>query len=151
MRSPLQKFLGMGLLKQWQWSPAQALLQCRQALVLSPARRGRGILVAPGFCPASSVLRPASRFLMGAKTTSKFSLKFQHDIPSNMEMCKWFFRDATEILNGRKRSTLKFFVGVKFKVGNYSNFTITFRMIWRCAGDFSKVLLKFKMAATDQL
>ena len=24
-------------------------------------------------------------------------------------------------------------------------------MIWRCAGDFSKVLLKFKMAATDQL
>ena len=24
-------------------------------------------------------------------------------------------------------------------------------MIWRCAGDFFKVLLKFKMAATDQL
>ena len=23
-------------------------------------------------------------------------------------------------------------------------------MIWRCAGDFFKVLLKFKMAATDQ-
>ena len=29
--------------------------------LLSPARRGRGILVAPGFCPAS-------RFLVGAKT-----------------------------------------------------------------------------------
>ena len=24
-------------------------------------------------------------------------------------------------------------------------------MIWRCAGDFFKVLLKFKMATTDQL
>ena len=24
-------------------------------------------------------------------------------------------------------------------------------MIWKCAGDFFKVLLKFKMAATDQL
>ena len=24
-------------------------------------------------------------------------------------------------------------------------------MIWRCADDFFKVLLKFKMAATDQL
>ena len=38
-----------------------------------------------------------------------------------------------------------------FKVRNYSNFTITFPMIWRCAGDFFKVVLKFKMAATDQL
>ena len=32
---------------------------------LSPARRGRGILVAPGFCPAS-------RCLVGAKTTGQF-------------------------------------------------------------------------------
>ena len=39
----------------------------------------------------------------------------------------------------------------KLEVGNYSNFTITFPMIWRCADDFFKVLLKFKMAATDQL
>ena len=37
------------------------------------------------------------------------------------------------------------------KVRNYSNFTMTFPTIWRCAGDFFKVLLKFKMAATDQL
>ena len=46
------------------------------------------------------------------------------------------------------------FVGaktLKLKVRNYSNFTITFPNIWRCAGDFFKVLLKFKMAATDQL
>ena len=37
------------------------------------------------------------------------------------------------------------------KVRNFSNFTITFPTIWRCAGDIFKVLLKFKMAATDQL
>ena len=40
---------------------------------------------------------------------------------------------------------------LKLKVRNYSNFTITFPKIWRCAGEFFKVLLKFKMAATDQL
>ena len=40
---------------------------------------------------------------------------------------------------------------LKLEVRNYSNFTITFHTIWRCAGDFVKVLLKFKMAATDQL
>ena len=71
-----------------------------------------------------------------------------------MGMCKWFFRDATKIQNSRQMSTLNFFVGaktLKLKVRNYSNFTITFPMIWRCAGDFFKVLLIFKMAATDQL
>ena len=36
------------------------------------------------------------------------------------------------------------------KVRIYSNFTITFPMIWRCAGDFFKIL-PYKMAATDQL
>ena len=39
----------------------------------------------------------------------------------------------------------------KLKGRNYSNFTITFSMIWRCANDFFKVLLKFKMAAMDLL
>ena len=37
------------------------------------------------------------------------------------------------------------------EVRNYSNFTITFPTIWRCAGYFFKVLLKFKMATTNQL
>ena len=62
--------------------------------------------------------------------------------------------DATKIQNGRQRSTLNVFVGaktLKLEVRNYSNCTITFPMIWRCAGDFFKVLLEFKMAATDQL
>ena len=40
---------------------------------------------------------------------------------------------------------------LKLKVRNYSNSTITFPTIRRCAGDFFKVLLKIKMAATDQL
>ena len=47
-----------------------------------------------------------------------------------------------------------FFVGAKtqkLKVRIYSNFTITFPTIWRCAGYCSKVLLKFKMAAMDEL
>ena len=39
----------------------------------------------------------------------------------------------------------------KPKVGNYSNFTITFPTIWRCAIDFPKVLLEFKMAVLDKL
>ena len=51
-------------------------------------------------------------------------------------------------------STPEFFVGaktLKLEVRNYSNITIAFPTIGRCAGDFFKVLLKFKMAATDQL
>ena len=40
---------------------------------------------------------------------------------------------------------------LKLEVRNYSNFTVTFPTIWRCAGDFFKVLLKFKMAAKNQL
>ena len=40
----------------------------KNPFLLSPASRGRGILVTPGFCPASNVRRPASRFLVGAKT-----------------------------------------------------------------------------------
>ena len=65
-----------------------------------------------------------------------------------------FFRDTTKIQNGRQRSTPIFFVGAKTqknKGGNYSNVTTTFPTIWRCAGNFFKVLLKFKMAAMDGL
>ena len=71
-----------------------------------------------------------------------------------MGMCKLFFKDATKIQNGRYRSTPNFFVGAKtpkLKVENYSNFTITFPTIWRCASDFLKVLVQFKMAAMDEL
>ena len=49
---------------------------------------------------------------------------------------------------------IKKFVGAKttkLKERNYSNFTITFPTIWRCASDFFKVLLKFKMAAMAKL
>ena len=62
-------------------------------------------------------------------------------------------KDATKIKNGRQKSTPKFFMGaktLKLNLWNYSNFTITLPIIWRCSGDFFKVLLKFKMAATDQ-
>ena len=57
-------------------------------------------------------------------------------------------------LNMAARGQPQFFlVGtktLKLNVKNYSNSTITFPTIWRCAGDFFKVLLKLKMAATDQ-
>ena len=46
---------------------------------------------------------------------------------------------------------LQFFGGRKNVVVNYSNFTITFTTICRCACDFFKVLLKFKMAAMLEL
>ena len=46
------------------------------------------------------------------------------------------FKDATNIQNGRHGK----------KVRYYSNFTITYPAIWRCAGYYFKVLLKFKMA-----
>ena len=71
-----------------------------------------------------------------------------------MWMCNCFFKDATKNQNGRQKSAPNFFVGaktLKLKVRNYSKFTIALPTIWRCAGDFFKVLLKFKMAATDQL
>ena len=52
------------------------------------------------------------------------------------------------------RGQLKFFVvgakTLKLKVRNNSNITITFPTIWRCAGDFFKVLMKFKMAVMDE-
>ena len=54
-------------------------------------------------------------------------------------MCKWFFKDATKIQNGRQKSNPNFFVcakTLKLNVRNYLNFTITFSTIWRCAGDF---------------
>ena len=113
-----------------------APLLCPVSLFLSPARRGRGILVAPVFCPASSVRRHV--FLWAPKRKkivwSIFIFYFSH-----MGMCKWFFKGANKIQNGRQRFTPFFFVCAKtltLKVRNYSNFTITFPTIWGCAGDF---------------
>ena len=40
---------------------------------------------------------------------------------------------------------------LKTLIKKYPNFTITFPMIWRCTGNLFKILLKFKMAATNQL
>ena len=58
-----------------------------------------------------------------------------------------FFKDATKMAaRGQLQKNLW-----AQKLRYYSNFTIIFPTIWRCAGDFFKVLLKFKMAATDQL
>ena len=75
---------------------------------------------------------------MAALGRKKFIfLKFQHDIPSNMGMWKWFFRDATKIQNDHPRSAVNNFLWaqkLQNLVRNYSNFTITLPTIWRCAG-----------------
>ena len=45
------------------------------------------------------------------------------------------------------RINFHFFVGAKIlkpKVRNYSNFTITFPTIWRCAGDFTEIIFLLK-------
>ena len=51
-------------------------------------------------------------------------------MPSNMGICKWFFKDATKIQYGRQSSTPIFFVGAKtpkLEVGNYSNIIPRYR------------------------
>ena len=111
-----------------------------------------------GFIEIQNGRQRATLIFGGAQKLKKFVWLIFFEILkshfSNTEMCKWFFKVATKIQNGRQRSTPNFFVGAKTqtqKVGNYSNFTITFPTIWRCASDFFKVLLKFKMAAMHKL
>ena len=63
------------------------------------------------------------------------------------------FQGFAKIQNGRHGSTLIFLWVQKIKnlkVRNYSNFTITIPAIWRCAGDFFRVLKKFKMDTMDE-
>ena len=106
-----------------------------------------------GFCFSRARILSGVTFSCGHKNYwSIFEILAWHY--SNMVMCKWIFKDATEIQNGRQRSTPKKFVGaktLKLNVRNYSNFTITFPTIWRCACDFFKVLRKLKMAAMLEL
>ena len=106
---------------------------------LSPARRGRGILVAPGFLWAQKLKKLLVVFF-------KFTMTFQ---------ATWGCeRDFYKILPKLKMATrVKKNCGPKdskTQVQKLFNFTITFPTIWTCAGDFFKVLLKFKMATTDQ-
>ena len=69
-----------------------------------------------------------------------------------MEMCRRLFQCFTEIQNGRHGSTSIFLWAQKLKkIVIFWNFNITFLAIWGCAGDFSKFLLNFKMAAFDEL
>ena len=42
-----------------------------------------------------------------------------------MGMCKWFFKDATKIQNGRQKSTLNLFVGSKTQEKNKSQILLS--------------------------
>ena len=67
----------------------------------------------------------------------------------NMKWAVPMNRANVKIQNGRRRAIPKKFVSVKTQ--KLFKFTITFLTLWRCAGDFFKVLLKFKMATMNQL
>ena len=54
---------------------------------------------------------------------------YSKHIPHNMEMCRWFFQDFTEIHNGCHGSTSIFSWPQKHKVSNYSHLTTTFPTI----------------------
>ena len=116
---------------------------CILAMFLSPARRGRGILVTPGFRQASSVT-----FFRNAKTQKLFFWNFNITFLVSWG-CARDFLDATKIQNGRHRSTSIFLWAQKlFKFYNLIPHNME---MCRPLGDFLKVLLKFKIAATDQL
>ena len=115
---------------------------------LSPAHRGRGVLVAPEFCPASG-------FFVVAKT-QKLLVNFFRNFNTTFLATWGFANDFLKMLPKFKmtaRGQLQKILWEQklLEARNYSNFTITFPTIWRCAGDIFKVLLKFKMAAMDQL
>ena len=57
---------------------------------------------------------PRINFFCGRKNKKNGNfLKFQHHIPSNMGMCRWFFKVFTELQNGRLWWTPYFFVSAK--------------------------------------
>ena len=88
---------------------------------LSPARRGRGILVAPGFCPASG-------FLVGAKTQNlpvNFFFNFNMTFLATWGCASDFLRCYQNSISPPEVNSKIF--------------------------DFLKVSLKFKMPATVQL
>ena len=88
-----------------------------------------------------------------AKTLNQKFFKFSYNIPHDMEMCRLIFQGFTGIKNGHHRPTSIFFVAkTKKKLSEIINILqVIFLTIWCCARDFFKVLLKFKMAAMDEL
>ena len=66
-------------------------------------------------------------------------------------MCKWFFRDAAKIQNGRQRSTPNFFVRAKTWSQKLFKFFYHIPHDVEMCKCFFKVLLKIKMAAMDKL
>ena len=95
------------------------------------------------------------RFHWNSKWPPQINFNFlggeKHHIPSNMGMCKFFLKMLPNFKISTRGQLQIFLWAQKLEVRNYSNFTIIFPTIWRCAGDFFKVLLKFEMAAMDKL
>ena len=87
-------------------------------------------------------------FVWKVKKSLVIFLEFPHHIPSNGDVQVFLGCYQNSKL---ARGQLQIFLLAQKLFSNFSNLTITFCTIWRCAGDFFKVLLKFKLAATDQL
>ena len=90
----------------------------------------------------SGVWRPASCFLVGAKTTGQFVCNFNMTFLATWGYASEFLKMLPKFkmaARGHFQKNLWAQKLLKLKVRNYSNFTITFPTIWRCAGDFLKV------------
>ena len=92
-------------------------------VLLSPAHRGREILVASGFCPAS-------RFLVGAKTTGQFFFKnFNMAFLAAWGCASDFLKMLPKFKMATRIQLQKYLWAQKLNVRNYPNFTITFTTI----------------------
>ena len=104
---------------------------------LFPTRRGKGILVAPGFCPAS-------RSLVGAKPTGQFFFEFSTHGHSwqHGDVQVIFYQTCYQNLKWPPEFNSKKLCGCNFlnlkKVRNYSNFTITFPPYGNVQVNFAK-------------
>ena len=117
-------------------------------MFLSPARRGRGILVAPGFCLASGGTFSCGR--KNSKTTGQFFRNFNMTLLATWGCASEFLKMLLKYKMAATGQLQKNLWTQKLSRKLFK-FYYHFPTIWKCAGDFFKVLLKFKMAATDQL
>ena len=98
--------------------------------------------------------RSTSWYFVGSKTSGQNFWKMLNHLPNKLEMCKWVLKMLPKFKMAATGQHHIFLWARKLKNLediNYLNFLITFLMIWRCAVDIFKVLLKFQLAAMDQL
>ena len=117
-------------------------LNCRHlTLFLSPARRGRGILAAQGFRPASGVTQFSGRETQ--KLVVNFFWNFKITFPATWGCVSDFFRMLPNFKMAARGQ-----LQICHKLFTFYNHIPHGMELCRW---FFKVMLKFNMAATDQL